>query len=199
MTEYALPSCYHNMLRQLLRDVIDIFNENNILYWIDGGTMLGSVRDSKFIPHDDDVDLGTTLENFNKIIKLQHKFTDIGYYFQKLDGMIKVWIPMGWIPMNDKLMPPPTLDIFLYHKKNKYYVLQNLPLRLRYLHAKYKVNDLFPLETVLFEGIKVNIANTPYPYLDMSYPNWRTEYVIDIRENIKDKRQIIIPINNNNG
>ena len=60
--------------------------ENNIEYYIIYGSCLGAVRHNGFIPWDDDFDIGMTLENYNKLIKLSNEKLDKNKYFlQTLD------------------------------------------------------------------------------------------------------------------
>lgn len=66
-----------------LRQVIEVFDEYGIEYWLDMGTLLGAMRDGKFIPWDTDIDLGTWHKNIDEIIpacKKLHKKFDIIYY-----------------------------------------------------------------------------------------------------------------------
>ena len=81
-----LHKCQVEML-----DILDAFcEENNLSYYLSGGTLLGAVRHQGFIPWDDDVDVVMPrndyeylLENFQSYIGdtyfLQTCFTDSGY------------------------------------------------------------------------------------------------------------------------
>lgn len=42
---------------QLLENVSKILQKDNLDYWLDGGTLLGIVRENRLLPWDDDVDL----------------------------------------------------------------------------------------------------------------------------------------------
>jgi hypothetical protein len=49
-----------------------VFAKHNVFFWLSEGTALGFTRDNDFISHDDDVDIGTMIENretiFTKIL-----------------------------------------------------------------------------------------------------------------------------------
>ena len=55
---------------KLLEIFDSICKENNLQYWIDFGTLLGAIRHKGFIPWDDDIDLGMTRDDYEKLIKL---------------------------------------------------------------------------------------------------------------------------------
>ena len=67
------------ILYQMLYDVDDLFNINNIKYWIDGGTLLGAVRHQGIIPWDDDVDISILQSEEKKFLKLKKKLKTYGY------------------------------------------------------------------------------------------------------------------------
>lgn len=54
----------------ILHVLIDIFQEENIHYYMLGGTMLGAVRHHGFIPWDDDVDLGVERQDYERFLQI---------------------------------------------------------------------------------------------------------------------------------
>lgn len=57
-------------LLKLLKELDEICRENDIQYFIAGGTLIGSVRHRGFVPWDDDADLYMTRDNFLKLVEL---------------------------------------------------------------------------------------------------------------------------------
>lgn len=56
--------------KMMLKDFIKICEENDILYFVNGGTLLGTIRHGGFIPWDDDIDLMMFRKDFEKLNKL---------------------------------------------------------------------------------------------------------------------------------
>lgn len=57
----------HGGLLQLLKKFHEVCLENNILYSLHGGTMLGAVREKGFIPWDDDLDISLMRSEYEKL------------------------------------------------------------------------------------------------------------------------------------
>ena len=62
-----------------LRQVKDVFDRNDVIFWLDSGILLGAVRDGKMIEGDTDIDLGTWYHNLTKIISFFSEFKKRGF------------------------------------------------------------------------------------------------------------------------
>lgn len=72
-----------------LKEIIHICEEENIEYFLIGGSTLGAVRHKGFIPWDDDIDIGMTRDNYEKFLKVApNKLSEI-YYLQTPYGKEK--------------------------------------------------------------------------------------------------------------
>ncbi|MDO5831265.1 MAG: LicD family protein [Methanobrevibacter sp.] len=64
-------------LYQLLVELDEIFKKYDIEYILAAGAMLGSVRNRRFMPWDDDIDLYITRDNWNKLVHVLETEDDI--------------------------------------------------------------------------------------------------------------------------
>jgi phosphorylcholine metabolism protein LicD len=96
--EFSLKH-YHNIkqMNYLLQDVVRVLNDNNIPYYLDCGTLLGSIRENQIMKHDTDVDVTVHLSMWNNLDKIDfskyglERTRTIKNYPNKKDGnMISV-------------------------------------------------------------------------------------------------------------
>ncbi len=65
--------------RKMLKDVCGILDKNDIPYTLEGGTLLGIIRENRLLPWDNDMDLTISDQYLDKLIKIRWKFWLAGY------------------------------------------------------------------------------------------------------------------------
>lgn len=60
----------HKTTLKMLKEVVRIFDQNDISYMICGGTLLGAITSKSFIPWDDDVDLCVLENDYDRMKKV---------------------------------------------------------------------------------------------------------------------------------
>nr|QGT49779.1 hypothetical protein Melaina855_1660 [uncultured Candidatus Melainabacteria bacterium] len=98
---------------ELLKELDYVCRENNLTYWLDGGTLLGAVRHKGFIPWDDDIDTIMPRASYNKIIEA----------FEKSSRNSEIYAQY----VADSACPA-TCFIKVMHKKCKYLFVDIFPL-----------------------------------------------------------------------
>jgi len=161
----------------LLEDVVNNLEMINCQYWLDGGTLLGAVRDKKLIPWDHDLDIGVKYENDENLEKLISQLKKI-YYIRALPfsnednvwslgkyRIIKVY-PRKYLFFHEKLC----LDIFIFYRD----VLESSNQEVyKYgvwnKNAYYDHKLLEELSTISFYGREYSAPGKTSEYLEAKY------------------------------
>lgn len=54
----------------MLKQLVALLNENNIKYYMIGGTLLGAIRHKGYIPWDDDIDIAIPRDDYDRFLKI---------------------------------------------------------------------------------------------------------------------------------
>jgi lipopolysaccharide cholinephosphotransferase len=69
----------------ILKKFVEICEEFDLQYFLIGGTALGAVRHSGFIPWDDDIDVGMPRTDYEKFLKVAQEKLNPEYFLQSID------------------------------------------------------------------------------------------------------------------
>ena len=180
---------------RLLERATTLLEKYNIPYWLEGGTLLGIIRENRLLPWDNDLDISIRSEDFDRLRRILPKFYYRGMIakvrehkiddppFQKGEvRLIKVYATKYLF-----FKSPLVLDIFVKKKlDDQYYWVVGVKRR-----AKKAVPARFydELTTVQFNNKTYSIPKLTDEYLTYRYGDWRTP--VKTWNYIKDDQSIV--------
>ncbi len=164
--------------KKALQEIVSLFHEHHITYWLDCGTCLGAYRYGGNIPWDWDVDLAI----------LQPDFENARQVLQKLDPekyMVQDWSsrdnPRSYLKVYVKSTNA-LIDIYHFaidpQEKTIHSILSNehsvfLPdswkIRERRFVIPTSFATVFPLKKITFDGVEAFVPNRTAEYLQQRY------------------------------
>ena len=152
--------CCKNHLIDLLSYIVDVFDKNKLVYFLDYGTLLGCIRSGGFIPWDTDIDIGVIYDHrLDKIMDIIRK-NNKNYYLVKETN--------DFYRLNFSKKNKLHVDIML-RKKNKLNYYTDMYQEPYLNKNSIQESDLFPLKTSHFDKIVVKIPNKSEKYLKNVY------------------------------
>lgn len=156
-----------------LQELVELFNENNINYYLDYGTLLGIVRDGRLIEWDDDIDFKILSSDVNQVQKLMDEYSNLlsvkndviieKAIYKKSNRDINSMCYTISEKGKEENVKSVGIDFFImYYKEN----------------AVYQGDYVFPShffrskEMIDWNGISVRVPNDTLKYLTHIYGDW---------------------------
>lgn len=181
--EVAFDSESEKKAVRFMHENVAFMKASGIVFWIEGGTLLGALRDQKLIPWDHDLDFGMKYESEVQMKKLIRKLRRHFYVsvrnFPKTD---KIWhlgnyrvlkiFPRKHLFFKDDLC----LDLFVYYEGT---LPDTEELVYKYVvwdrNAYHRKEFLDKPETISFYGNMVPVPANPEKFIEVKYgKDWRT-------------------------
>jgi phosphorylcholine metabolism protein LicD len=212
--EFHVGNNEQKIFKKLLK-ILNLWNEfteqNEIDYWACGGTLLGAVRHSGFIPWDNDLDVCVMLSDLKKIKKRLDGQDTLTYYECEIG--LRVYIK-GGIHDNDNSkydnnseIEFPFLDVFIHDYYNrdtiKYcgflskegaptWFINNL-----FPNEHIYKNELYPLKRIAFENTTISVPNNEIDLLyrifsDKCLTSCKISNAVLVHESFLNKKQFMV-------
>lgn len=104
-----------NFELNMVKDIVKIFDKNNIFYVICSGTLLGAIRHKGFIPWDDDVDIMLPAKDYKKALKVLHKELGDKYFLQNYHTDKKYNLPWSQIRADGTTSMPKNINYDIHY------------------------------------------------------------------------------------
>lgn len=164
--------------KKALADIARVFNEAEILWWVDCGTCLGAYRYGGVIPWDCDIDVAVLLPDFDNVLHALNRLDSKKYIVQDWSSrdFPKSYIKV-FIRASGTLIDIYHFDIDVEKKQIAYILsLENhmffpewWKIRERRFKAPVAFDTVFPLKKAQFDGIEVFVPNDTVRYLERCY------------------------------
>lgn len=167
--------------REMLLEATSLLDSYNIRYHLEGGTLLGIVRDKDLLPWDHDIDISIPSSFATALIKLRYKFLLQGYKisvrrskenigpFRKGEYILfkikplMAYLIKSVVPSYDCIV----LDVFVKKSDPNYTYWQAANKVMRVENKHYSSYD-----EVIFMGHQLKTPNNYNDYLTAKYGNW---------------------------
>ena len=175
LTDYDLI----HELNLLMKETVQVFNENDLAYWAFGGNLIGAFRDKGAVPWDDDADLCILDYDLKKLLEMKTHLNkrNIEIVTYRNSKAYKVFFKNGTDIKRE--FKTPFIDIFVLKKEGENaYMLDietNKTIKKGYFKNDYfKFKDLFPIKLYQYEDFQISGPNYPFEYLNRAFKNWQT-------------------------
>ncbi len=169
---------------KVLFDTVRLLDEHNVTYHLEGGTLLGLIREGDLLPWDHDLDISIMSPDASLVERILprlwskgHKisarsFLKNSYVFQKGQRRIfkvKLWSSYLRSATSFKGHKPIVLDIFVKYSDEKHIYWAANKKVMKAPKSHYNAYDV-----VTFLGYPFKVPSDPEAYLTLKYGDWKT-------------------------
>lgn len=149
--------------------------------WLDYGTLLGAVREKKFMKHDYDVDLGVTSEYTDEIYTHKKELADMGV-------LMASSVSHKVLHMFNLLYKNIKIDLYVWHKRKDTYRKARFFHNGIWIFAEINSKHYSNLDTIEFLGKQYYIPSYVEEHLETMYGDWKTPMIYSTGEGRIEKR-----------
>jgi hypothetical protein len=146
------------VLRNLFKDTAQVFNQHQVDYWADYGTLLGIEREGDVILNDRDVDIGIWKKDQERAWRALQSLKQKGYQVENTGKKLNVWRISGWSSLRAEIM--------LYQD-----VGQN---KVKEAELEFNKEWIVPLQKRSWQGQTISVPYQVDTVLTFMYGDWRT-------------------------
>jgi lipopolysaccharide cholinephosphotransferase len=185
------------LLYHMMNDVHRLFVHFKLPYWIDGGSILGSIRHGGIIPWDDDLDIGILKKDEKRFLRLRSVLGRAGYSITPVWFGYKIFYSdRPFIDGFDYSFP--FMDVFIFDLIDGEYKLSHDDAREMWPKESWKKDDLFPLKPYRLGEIVAMGPAKHLDYLNKMYGNdWNEiayrQWDHEAEESVKRVRVTLTP------
>jgi hypothetical protein len=162
---------------QALKEIVQVLEAHNIVYWIDCGTCLGAYRYGGIIPWDWDIDISILLPDHENVKKVLSALDADKYQIQDWSSYSK---PKSFLKLYVKETKN-FIDIYHYDIDEKertvryFYTYEDSPFPLSWKKAELKCmkplkyEQVFPLKKAKFDHLTVRVPHDVVAFLQSKY------------------------------
>ncbi len=164
--------------KDLLKEVVRLFNANQIPFWVDCGTCLGTYRYGGAIPWDGDVDVAILQPDHDNVMHALNGLDKTKYHVQDWSNRcrpktyIRVYIHenRNFIDIYHFEIDPKTKTLTsIVSNEESVFMVESWITREQRFKVPTTFDTIFPLKKAYFDGIEVNVPNKTEKYLQDRY------------------------------
>ena len=193
--EHLTPESHLEQLHDLLRILIETFDQHGIFYMAMAGTLLGIVRNNNYIPWDDDIDLAINYKDYDKLMNLNEhlryynieitgKWDLSGKTYTWEDGKPWKLLKFRYIDNHDLF-----IDLFPFINEDgeyKHPPLGRIP-KSWYTRNVFKISEMYPTQMLKLRDINVVCPRDPVGFVKRSYGEDAIDTCVITHQHLKKK------------